>query len=508
MMPFGNNRFQIPPVLAIRPLVVVITVTFMVVLIMRLVLKDWELASLLCFVLMIFICFGGYLYNIGDGSILIRLLLAILVVFWFVLFISVFNRKEIWKKLCAKCKITPFLNVVTGVLLILSLIPLISMGSDVARYKIAFQQSGKNTDSDPILFANQYKPDIYYIILDGYGRADMLHNIYGFDNSEFIDFLTKNKFYIAHQSHSNYVQTALSLASSLNMVYLNEYMAPLGSNSQNRFPLEKLIKNSRIAALLQEQGYKIVAFQTAYVYTDLTNADVYLTPYVSINDFEGLLLANSIFKWFIKEESNIPIFGYDSHRRLIRYTLDGLSNVSESASPKFVFAHILAPHPPFVFDRNGTEIKPDYPYAIFDASHFPSPQHEYIEGYTNQILFLNSRLEEIITSILERSENPPVIIIQGDHGPRLLLDWVEYEKSCMAESASILNAYYLPRHGIEQLYPSISPVNTFRVIFDMYFGANLEVLPDKSYYSPINTPYDFFEVKNWDIHSDACTLGD
>ena len=175
---------------------------------------------------------------------------------------------------------------------------------------------------------------------------------------------------------------------------------------------------------------------------------------------------------------------------------------------KFVFARIVAPHPPFIIDQNGTDLTPDYPYTIFYASHFPDSQDKYIEGYVNQTLFLNAMLEEIITSILERSEDQPIIIIQGDHGPRLLLDWVHYEKSCMAESTSILNAYYFPKHESEQLYPSISPVNTFRVIFDTYFGADLEMLPDKSYYSPIDTPYDFFEVRNLDLKIDPCFLED
>jgi hypothetical protein len=58
----------------------------------------------------------------------------------------------------------------------------------------------------------------------------------------------------------------------------------------------------------------------------------------------------------------------------------------------------------------------------------------------------------------------------------------------------ILNAYYLPNGGEKYLYDSISPVNTFRVIINAYFGEHLELLPDRSYYSNYIMPYNFVDV--------------
>jgi hypothetical protein len=46
------------------------------------------------------------------------------------------------------------------------------------------------------------------------------------------------------------------------------------------------------------------------------------------------------------------------------------------------------------------------------------------------------------------------------------------------------------------LYETISPVNTFRVIFNAYFGTDYEILPDISYYSPIPDIYDFEQFDN------------
>jgi hypothetical protein len=45
----------------------------------------------------------------------------------------------------------------------------------------------------------------------------------------------------------------------------------------------------------------------------------------------------------------------------------------------------------------------------------------------------------------------------------------------------ILNAYYLPEDGSQNLYSAITPVNSFRLIFDTYFGSNYGLTHDTSY---------------------------
>ena len=42
----------------------------------------------------------------------------------------------------------------------------------------------------------------------------------------------------------------------------------------------------------------------------------------------------------------------------------------------------------------------------------------------------------------------------------------------------VLNAVYLPNNGEALLYDSISPANTFRVIFNHYFDTNFDLLED------------------------------
>jgi hypothetical protein len=95
-------------------------------------------------------------------------------------------------------------------------------------------------------------------------------------------------------------------------------------------------------------------------------------------------------------------------------------------------------------------------------------------------------VEQAITRLINDSSIPPVIIIQGDHGP-----WMQPDN----KRFWILNAYYLPGHNSE-LYPTISPVNSFRIVLNDYLGTGYEMLADQSYFSPIPYIYDFKPYSN------------
>jgi hypothetical protein len=96
------------------------------------------------------------------------------------------------------------------------------------------------------------------------------------------------------------------------------------------------------------------------------------------------------------------------------------------------------------------------------------------EAYVDQVKYANIRLIQLVKDLLAKSTIPPIIIIQADHGYTMPYD--------LAIKPRILNAYYLPGNGAQKLYPIITPVNTFRLIFNTYFGGNYPLLPDNSYW--------------------------
>jgi hypothetical protein len=270
------------------------------------------------------------------------------------------------------------------------------------------------------------------------------------------------------------------------------------------------IRKSRAAGVEPDQAQKsgatrplgyVRAFSTGLAGTGRTDADYYLTAgaidenlgLVGANPFESLLIQTSLLRLAYDGVVALPRFvpdleyPYAVHRNRIRHTLAALQDLPATDEPRFVFAHIIAPHPPFVFGADGSPVTPNEPFTLrftFDPGD-PSSE-DYRLAYRDQTIFVNDQLEQVVTAILEDSNEPPVIIIQGDHGPDSGSGRVSYVQERMTN----LNAYLLPS-GAKGLYPGITPVNSFRVVFNDLFGADLPLLPDRVLYSEYDTPYDF-----------------
>lgn len=346
------------------------------------------------------------------------------------------------------------------------------------------------------------QPDIYYIILDGYGRQDILQALYEFDNSGFLSDLSDRGFYIAEQASSNYIQTMLSLSSSLNM----DYLQTLKSNDtkiENRGDLIQLVENNKVRDILAQHGYQLISFHNEYKAT-IRSAEIYYEDSQSdlaypVTAFESILIDHSM----VRVLSHVPTLNkaliempYDMHRRHILFALAKLQEVPALEGDYFVYAHIIAPHPPFVFDEEGGVAPQDTPFSLNDANYYlrEHSQKSYIAGYRRQIQYINKLVLETIDAILTRSTTLPIIIIQGDHGPGAYLHWGSLEQTIPAERLGMLNAYYFPDQDYARLYPSISPVNSFRVLFNQFFDADYTLLPDRHYYSSWSFPFDFIEV--------------
>jgi hypothetical protein len=233
-----------------------------------------------------------------------------------------------------------------------------------------------------------------------------------------------------------------------------------------------------------ERAYKTIGFATGFTMTELTDADHYLAPqnsWVQLNDFESLLV-KTVTGGLVQEQDSsleMPNSSPELSRERTLFTLDKLDEVPDIAGPKFVFVHLVIPHPPFVFGPTGGPRAPEQDgltrteqTAIF---------------YRDQAIYISSRIMEIVPRIIANSDTPPIIVIQGDHGPT--------SPSVSQERMSILNAYLLP--GVDApLYSTITPVNTFRIIFNTYFGQNLELLDDISLYSHYRHPFDYKVIPN------------
>lgn len=455
----------------IRPLVFSLLVGFLVLLICRGIIKNPELAAMTATWSILIFFFYGHIYEIFENAQGIfaflghhRYLLPLWAGLWLL---------GIWfiqKKLGNAGNFNQILNWTSLALVVLSVIQIswyVYQGWQQKKVEAAMASSsiiggGSN---------GEYQPDIYYIILDSYLREDALATL-GFDNSEFIEELSAMGFYVAECSQSNYATTPFSLSSSLNMDYLNSFAPSVYEEKQNPIVLGAYIRHSRVREEFNKLGYQFVAIESGVPWKEIVDADLYLLTenpepqgfarFLTISEFEMIFLRTTLLR-IIAESSSLfpvtktPVFKTpeQTHYELVNSILDQLEDLYTLPGPKLVFAHIVSPHIPYVFGPEGE----------FQVTRSFDP------GYFNNVKYLNENILEIIHSLIENSAQPPVIIIQGDHG------WTDDLRM------AILNAYYLPEGGSSGLYPEISPVNSFRVILNEYFNRDFPLLPDISYYS-------------------------
>lgn len=407
-------------------------------------------------------------------------------------------------------ELTWFINVFT---LFLFLMPLYTIGN------FQFKSYILNRDKQAPTVINQDvtgdRPDIYYIILDGYGREDILEKFYHFDNSEFIGFLKEKGFYVAQESTSNYARTLLSLTSSLNMAYVQDLFPDLNPKSKDYAQHFELIRHSAVRNLLAENGYRLVTVDNDFK-TAIPDAEIFMTPdpatlservdlenpgySIDLNTFEGLFVRSSLAKLWVdlqikQGKSNLLNIvaveaPYNAQRRNILFGINSIADIADMDGDNFVFIHIVAPHPPFVFGPNGEQIQHDYLFSFADDPYSQGPKGTYAPGYTGQVAYINKRLMSVIDYLFEHSKSEPIIILQGDHGPKGF-DYENITIGDYSENFSNLNAYYFPGQNYESLYQSISPVNSFRVVFNEFFGMNFPILKNENYYSDGKYPFKF-----------------
>lgn len=334
--------------------------------------------------------------------------------------------------------------------------------------------------------ATTAQPDIYYIVLDGYARADVLGKYYGFDNAAFLDGLRARGFEVSTAGHANYYWTFLSLASSLNFSYIEELAGDaLDAESRERGLAYDLIRRNGTARFLRQRGYRVLHLQSTW---GATRINPYADRQLSCGSgpFSDEYLRSFIEASWLKVAS--PRAAGDLARCHLS-NFESLAGVAGSRGPKFMFAHFLLPHHPYLFDRQGRILRTASLYNQFD---FQKRLWEQRSAYREQLEYLNGLVLRTIDAIVAESASPPVIVLQSDHGPNLR-DGLEFGEQLRIRFANFA-AHLLPGAPRGLVPPDGSPVNQFPRIFNHYFRANLPILPERYFYSPFARPYALCEV--------------
>lgn len=500
LLPGGVPLFTI-----VRPLFLQVLISLFVFLLFYLRRRDVLQAGFLAGITVFYFSSTGYFYRSLPFPVYPAILHLVVVILGIAI-VAIFTHPIMWQKYLILSRLralTSYLNLISIIVLLFPLYrigkALVEQADDTRR---PWSQLILQDQAPQVLKPPSQPPDIYYIILDGYGRQDTIENIFGYDNQAFMAELEHLGFFIAEDARSNYIRTAVSLPSSLNLNYLNFAEEAAGAYSTNYLPLRGLIQDNYARALLEQAGYTTVAISSDYDFTDWKDADAYLSPFENdLSEIERVFYGSTALGALYDPEfpfteglrSILPLPSYGTRRAKILFAFEQLKKIPQIPGPKFVFVHIIAPHPPFVFDADGKPVPSGRPYNPGDGEGFTGGPEEYQALYVEQLQFINKQVLRSIQQILHTSPNPPVILIQGDHGSGSLMN-SSIEQSCMYERTSILSAYYMPEGRTELLYPAITPVNSFRVVFNTYFGADFPLLPDQTYFSPFVNPYDFVDI--------------
>ena len=311
-------------------------------------------------------------------------------------------------------------------------------------------------------------PDIYYLIFDRFASTAVASNYYNCDLSDLDAFLEHKGFCVLKQSHCNYLGTALSLSSSLNMQYWDDQILRLPSALRGSIVMNAFQKN-RVALFLRRRDYAYINIGDFWPPTSrnsLATININHCNPVKNDLLASLLTQTMIFPYFIMH--------YQS--RIIKANLIEIKKSALQPSPKFVFSHLLIPHDPYWFKADGT------PMSRKDQAQLTADQQ-----YGQQLLFTKDQIKDVVDAILRQSAQPPIIVLQSDEGPRVGPNYTPGHLPAGSQlpedprhiQGPILNALYLPGFDYAQLHPDMTPVNTFRLILTHYFKAQLELLEDR-----------------------------
>lgn len=506
----SNNLQEIRLSETYRSVLYVLLSTIVLFLIFGALLRNWEKAAFVTSVLIFLFFSYGHLYLFVKNKELLgfvvgrhRYLMPIVGSIFILIFVFTARRQEFIHNL------TRGLNLTAIVAIAFPLIQIVDFTFRTGSTLVTGSLEIKDQNNQLPIKPSTPVPNIYYIVVDAYTRADILESAFDYDNSAFISFLVDKGFFVADKSLSNYARTALSLSSTMNMDYVTNLEVDI---KKAGYPaaLRVRISHSFLRATLESLGYSTVSIDSGWQYTQFLDADYYLTPAaesaetrgktLNINPFEDLLLNVSAGRFVIDTLISVSLLDpeyisdpFVSHSERVLAEFQSLKHAVTLPGPIFVFAHIISPHRPYVFGPNGEVRRPG---GIFTFADLTNPTEDEYERrlYLDQLMYITSRLEETIGYILSHSSEPPIIILQSDHGPRIRFNWENPSHKDLVESMANLNALLLPDPCRSLLYPEVSPVNTFRIVFNCAFGTQYELLPDFSYYSKISDTTNFVRV--------------
>jgi hypothetical protein len=424
--------------------------------------RSWQKAGLYVFFFMLLLLFYGVaedflkntpLKNIAKINWLLPAFLCMLVV----VCVLVGRSKRNFKRA------TVFLNVLLGVYILLDL-GAIGLGWLRGDDRLDPMTSLRSPPGLARTCHDCDKPDIYLVVIDEYMGTPELRSYFGYDNSSLQKRLREQEFLVVENAYSNYRYTDASIASMLNM----QFIEPSSLQGLEGFDQVKrkllFIKDNMVCSFLRREGYRISnqsIFQLRNAPASYSNSFIPLQSNIFTGKtlYRRLLVAIAGSGYYANNPWLQDWIGKDllrNNRLMMERTLENADRTSNT--PLFTYTHLLMPHAPFAYDSLGNR---NY--------HIPKNSKETDTAYLHYLVYANKKITAFITELKRRTQGKAVILLMGDHG---------YKGSKEKGRHQTLNAVYLPQKNYEGWHEGFTHVNQFPAVFNAVFNYRLPMLKD------------------------------
>jgi hypothetical protein len=351
------------------------------------------------------------------------------------------------------------------------------------------RNEARPTPEQPSVIARRalISPNIYWIVLDGYPRRDVLRDSFGFDNTRFLNSLTSLGFTVLEQSFSNFPASINSVSSTLNMDYTirSEGEAVRPFTLPDMYPIVK--GKSRTVSSLKALGYNYVHFENGYDYLTKCGEDEQrcVRGNESLDEQDIAILSNTPIIHLITE--------FATTNTQSTFHIGGISDLSakldviqETPAPFFLYAHVLAPHPPIRF-RADCSMRPAEPDLVTWSA---KARPDFIE----QLKCVNTQAEDLLRRI-DQSDPNAIVILQSDHGTafngqfgKKMSDWTDAD---LRERFGVLNAMRLPASCSRSIVADLTLVDTFPLVLSCLTGDEFKRHPGRFFVTPYDNSDEF-----------------
>lgn len=368
-------------------------------------------------------------------------------------------------------KTSTILLIPVALLVLYNLLIMLPAEADKHRTRQATLKPSPRETPQEVADAEDYT-DIFILVFDEFASLPTMQQVWQHDHSAFAETLRDQGFFVAEESKSRYTSTIMSLPSLLNLDYLDEDLS-----AAKRY---QKYDNNFLMNFLDRIGYEIFfidgwgSFEYSFGIEDIHFYCMYDTDpenQVVIDPFHYLLLRRSLLSplapLFIDDTSNL-------YYRVNNYFLDFIKHFPDTLQtrehPVMLYAHLMTPHLPFVFDRDGNFMENPTNHWEYETIDNETKRALYFEQY----LYISDRMLEIVDNIILEAPREPVIMLFSDHG-------VREQSSGVAEpehAHRVLHAVYFPGGDYSGLHDGTAPVNSMRLMMNRFFSQDYEMLDD------------------------------